>query len=235
MEPLSIEAIRALSPLEAKRHLAVRLAEKARRRERTKLLRYAPYPKQVEFHSKGKDHRERLLMAGNQLGKTYCGAAECAIHLTGRYPDWWNGRRWDRPVRVWAGSKTGEVTRDGVQRLLIGEPKDRAQWGTGLIPADDLVGFSNRQGVASALDGATVQHASGGRSTLGFKSYDQGREKWQGETLDLVWMDEEPNLDIYMEGLTRTNATGGIVFLTFTPLLGYSSVVQMFLEGSSFR
>ena len=77
-------------------------------------------------------------MAGNQLGKTYSGAAEGAFHLTGRYPSWWVGRRWNRPVRAWAASETWDVTRDGVQRLLIGEPKDETQWGTGLIPGDDL-------------------------------------------------------------------------------------------------
>lgn len=169
-------------------------------------------------------------MAGNQLGKTYCGAAEATIHLTGLYPEWWPGRRYERPVRMWAGSKTGEVTRDGTQRLLIGEPKDESQWGTGLIPHAQLVDWSRRQGVPDALDSATVRHTSGGISTLGFKSYDQGREKWQGETLDLVWFDEEPPLDIYTEGLTRTNATGGMVYLTFTPLLGMSDVVSMFLE-----
>src|SRR5215207_9666216 len=78
--------------------------ESERRQSRTKLLHYRPYPKQGAFHAAGAAHRERLLMAGNQLGKTYCGAAETAIHLTGRYPEWWEGRRWDRPVRAWAGS-----------------------------------------------------------------------------------------------------------------------------------
>jgi hypothetical protein len=87
-------------------------------------------------------------MAGNQLGKTYCGAAEAAMHLTGQYPDWWAGRRWDRPVRAWAGSKTGEVTRDGVQRYLIGEPKDESQWGTGMVPGDARLDWSRRPGVA---------------------------------------------------------------------------------------
>lgn len=168
-------------------------------------------------------------MAGNQLGKTYCGAAEAAIHLTGLYPDWWKGRRFTKPVRSWAGSKTGEVTRDGVQRLLVGEPKDTSQFGTGLIPGDKLEDWSRRQGVADALDSVLVKHTSGGVSTLGFKSYDQGREKWQGETLDFVWFDEEPPMDVYMEGLTRTNATGGMSYLTFTPLLGMSDVVSMFL------
>ncbi len=169
-------------------------------------------------------------MAGNQLGKTFCGGAEMAVHLTGKYPDWWNGRRFDRPIRGWAASKTGEVSRDGVQRILIGEPKDRAQWGTGLIPGEMLQDWSMRAGVPDAADSALVKHVSGGVSTVGFKSYDQGREKWQGETLDMVWFDEEPPYDIYMEGLTRTNATAGMVYLTFTPILGMSTVVDMFIK-----
>jgi phage terminase large subunit-like protein len=216
-------------PASLKLELVNLLEERKRRKDRRRLTDYRPYAKQRAFHAAGSEHRERLLMAGNQLGKTYCGAAEVAMHLTGIYPDWWAGKRWDRPTRWWAGSKTGEVTRDGVQRLLVGEPKNEADWGTGMIPGDNLADWSRRMGVADALDNATIKHVSGGISTLGFKSYDQGRQKWQGETLDGVWFDEEPPLDIYMEGLTRTNATGGIAMITFTPLLGMSDVVAMFL------
>jgi phage terminase large subunit-like protein len=204
-----------------------------RRAARDRLAGYRPYDKQRAFHAEGAVHRERLLMAGNQLGKTYCGGAEAAFHLTGLYPEWWTGRRWSRPVRGWAASKTAEVTRDGVQRVLVGEPKDRAQWGQGLIPADTLLGWSMKGSAPDALDHVRVRHAAGGTSTLGFKSYDQGRQKWQGETLDFVWFDEEPDLDVYMEGLTRTNATGGMAWMTFTPLLGMSAVVAMFLEADS--
>lgn len=217
------------SPILLKSELVSLLEERKRRKDRRRLIEYRPYAKQREFHARGSVDRERLLMAGNQLGKTFCGAAEAAIHLTGQYPDWWTGRRFDRPVRAWGGSKTGEVTRDGVQRYLIGEPKDQAQWGTGMIPAESLMDWSRRQGVADSLDSAIVKHVSGGVSTIGFKSYDQGRQKWQSETLDFVWFDEEPPMDIYMEGLTRTNATGGMTFITFTPLLGMSDVVSMFL------
>jgi phage terminase large subunit-like protein len=204
-------------------------AEK-RKQDRTRLLRYKPYNKQRLFHAQGLLHSERLLMAANQVGKTFCGAAEMAIHLTGNYPDWWEGRRWNRPVRAWAGSETWDVTRDGVQRILVGEPKDESQWGAGLIPGDDLLDWSRRQGAPDALDSVIVKHVSGGNSTLGFKSYDQGRTKWQAETLDLCWFDEEPEQDIYMEGLTRTNATAGMVYLTFTPLKGMSDVVHSFIE-----
>jgi len=223
-------SLRSLTPSDLRSELAKTLESKRRRRDRNRLAAYSPYTKQIEFHAAGKGARERLLMAGNQLGKTYCGAAEAAIHLTGLYPDWWTGRRFERPVRAWVGSKTGEVTRDGCQRLLVGEPKDKGQWGTGMIPGRTLLGWSARASTPGALDGLTVRHASGAVSTLGFKSYDQGREKWQGETLDFVWFDEEPPLDVYIEGLTRTNATGGMAYLTFTPLLGMSEVVSLFLQ-----
>src|ERR1043165_668741 len=128
------------------------LQSEKRMQDRTKLRRYQPYSKQLAFHAAGVTHRERLLMAGNQLGKTFCGAAEMAYHLTGEYPEWWPGRRWTKPIRAWAGSETWDVTRDGVQRILVGEPKDEGAWGTGLIPHADIVDWSRRQGAPDALD-----------------------------------------------------------------------------------
>lgn len=204
---------------------------KERRTERNKLLTFDPYPRQYEFYKAGADNRERLLMAANQVGKTYSGAFEAAIHLTGRYPDWWPGHRFDRPINMWAGSDTGETTRDTVQTNLIGPAADRQEWGTAAIPADAIIDTKMRQGVADAVDTALIQHISGGTSMLGFKSYDQKRQKWQGTKKDLIWLDEEPPMDIYMEALTRTNAVDdGRVYMTFTPLLGMSDVVHMFLS-----
>lgn len=169
-------------------------------------------------------------MAGNQLGKTLAGAAEMAMHLTGRYPDWWKGRRFDHPIVAMAGSETGELTRDGVQRLLMGPPSDESAWGTGFIPYDCIVDRSRSMGVADALDTVIVKNVAGGNSTLLLKSYAQGRKRWQANTVHLVWPDEEPPLDIYIEALTRTNATNGLVMVTFTPLLGMSGVVMRFLQ-----
>ena len=205
--------------------------EKTRRQSINRLAHFRPYSKQLEFYTAGATNRERLLMAANQVGKTFCGAFETAMHLTGRYPDWWPGRRYDRPVRWWAGSDTNETTRDTVQTNLVGPPADQSAWGTGSIPAECIVGTSRRMGVANALDTVQVKHVSGGVSTLGFKSYDQGRQKWQGSVRDGIWLDEEPPLDIYTEALTRTNTIeDGMIYLTFTPLLGMSDVVHMFLD-----
>lgn len=219
----------ALSPDE-RRQLAELLAERDLRLRREWLKRYSPYDRQQEFHAAGARFRERLLMAGNQLGKTFAGAAEVAMHLTGEYPNWWTGRRWAHATRWLAGSESAELTRKGVQRLLIGPPEDESQWGTGAIPHRCLKAFSRRQGVADALASVVVQHVSGDNSVIQFQSYDQGRSKWQADTIDGVWFDEEPPLDVYSEGLTRTTATSGMVFMTFTPLLGMSEVVTRYLE-----
>lgn len=88
-------------------------------------------------------------------------------------------------------------------------------------------------GVANALDSVTVRHSSGGLSTLLLKSYDQGRTKWQANTVHGVWFDEEPPEDVYFEGITRTNATNGAIMVTFTPLKGMSSVVARYLLEDS--
>lgn len=166
----------------------------------------------------------------HNCGKSYSAAAELAIHLTGEYPTWWEGRRWDRPISAWCAGVTGESTRDTLQRLLMGPP---GSFGTGAIPADCIVSYTSGRGVAEALDTVIIKHKSGGQSTLGFKSYALQREKWQGSTLDLVAFDEEPPADVFLEGLTRTNATNGRVWLTFTPLLGMSEVASRFFEQES--
>lgn len=207
--------------------------ERARRRSTNRLKSYRPYAKQREFHRNGLTHRERLFLAGNQLGKTVAGAAEVAMHLTGRYPDWWEGKRWDRPTTWLAGSESYELTRDGVQRLLVGPPDKEEEWGTGFIPADAFLSRSRRSGVSNALDSVTVRHVSGGASSLLFKAYEQGRGKWQANTVDGVWFDEEAPEDVYIEGITRTNATRGIILMTFTPLMGMSNVVARYLMEES--
>lgn len=214
----------------AERELTTRL-------NRNRLAQYAPYIKQKAFHAAGKTHDERLFMAGNQLGKTIAGGNEWAIHLTGRYPDWWEGKVFEEPVRFWASGVTSESTRDNPQRVLVGPPQQKDQWGTGTIPFDALKDWTPSRGVPDSLDSVIVKWGGGGdvqakESVLSFKSYEKGREKWQGETLDGVWFDEEPPLDIYTEGKTRVNARAGITIITFTPLLGMSDVVRLFLSDA---
>lgn len=200
--------------------------------DRRKLEFYTPYPKQLEFHKAGALYRERLFKAGNQLGKTLGASFETAMHATGKYPADWEGKRFTHPIAGWVGAPTGQLSRDNPQRLLLGRP---GEWGTGAIPGDDIVGLKRASGnVPDLIETIQVRHVSGGISSLTLKSYDQGRIRWQGETLHLVWFDEEPDEEVYSEGVTRTNATKGIVYLTFTPLLGMSQVVTRFLKEKPF-
>ena len=74
---------------------------------------------------------------------------------------------------------------------------------------------------------------SGDISTIALKAYSQGRERFQGATIDYLAMDEEPPFDVWTESLTRTNVTQGPCVLTFTPLKGVSSVVKQFLHEDS--
>src|SRR5215475_9469140 len=205
-------------------------AERQRRRTENRLAYYRPYAKQAEFHRAGATHRERLLMAGNQLGKTLAGGFEAAMHATGRYPEDWKGRRFDRPTVGWACGVTGEVVRDTVQKILVGRV---GQEGTVAIPKDAIAELVSARGIPELLDTIKVKHVSGGHSIIGLKTYASGREKFQGETLDWVWFDEEPPADIYTEGLTRTNVGANPVWMTFTPLQGVSTVVKRFLHEKS--
>lgn len=221
-----------------KQELLALLEEKERRDSRRRLFTYYPdegplrrelYKKHLEFFRAGNEHRERLMLAANRVGKTEgVGGYETALHLTGLYPDWWEGRRFDRPIRAWAAGDTSKTVRDIIQYKLLGA---HGGHGTGLIPGDHLIRTTAKAGIPDAVEDIHVEHVSGGTSYLTLKSYDQRRESFQGTEQDIIWLDEEPPLDIYSECLMRTMTTNGLVILTFTPLSGLSEVVLSFLPG----
>ena len=236
MTPAEIDVLRALRPGDAQLLLAEIEAELGRRR----LDFYVPSAKQAQFHKLGRTKRQRLLIAGNQLGKTLSAGAETAMHMTGRYPNWWEGNVFDKATVGWVAGVTNDALRDGVQRMLFGRTdKELRGFGTGMIPADALTEKPSwRIGVNDVIDTAVVRHGGGGDIQAGHslvtqKTYEQGRKKFQADTLDWVWLDEEPPHDIYQESLTRTNATLGPIYTTFTPLMGYTEVVGMFLKTPS--
>lgn len=178
-------------------------------------------------------------MAANRIGKTEgAGGYEMALHLTGLYPDWWTGKRFNRPISAWAAGDTSKTVKEIIQFKLLGK---FTEFGTGLIPQDLIVKTTTKLGTAEAVDTIYVKHKSGGVSELALKSYDQRRISFQGTEKDVIWLDEEPPLDIYIECLTRTmDTTGsgkndGIIMLTFTPLMGMSETVLSFLQGGEVK
>lgn len=193
-------------------------------------LRRELYAKHLQFFRNGAKDRERLMLAANRVGKTEgVGGYETTLHLTGIYPQWWEGKRFDYPIEAWAAGDTGKTTRDIIQKKLLGPVEEL---GTGLIPGDLIIGRPlAKPGIPDAFEIVRVKHTSGGVSVLGLKSYDQRREAFQGTEKHVIWLDEEPPLAIYTECLLRTMTTSGLIICTFTPLLGLSDVVLMYLPG----
>jgi phage terminase large subunit-like protein len=197
-------------------------------------LRRELYVKHLEFFRAGAAHAERCFMAANRVGKTEgVGAYEATAHLTGRYPAWWEGRRFNRPVSAWVAGKDGKTVRDILQRALLGPAP---QFGTGMIPADAIIGTTPKPGVPEAVESVYVKHISGGRSELTFKSYEAGQESFYGTRKDFVWLDEECELKIYTECLLRTLAVvlgepNGLMLLTYTPLWGMTDLAKEYLQA----
>jgi phage terminase large subunit-like protein len=193
-------------------------------------LRRELYPKHLEFFRAGIEHRERCFLAANRVGKTEgVGGYELTCHLTGEYPDWWEGRTFDHPIEAWAAGDTSQTVRDIIQAKLLGPV---GAFGTGLIRKELIGRTTGRQGIPDAVQDIYVKHSGGGTSWLTLKSYDQKRLSFQGTGKHVIWLDEEPDLGVYSECLLRTMTTNGLVICTFTPMLGLSEVVMNYLpEG----
>ncbi|WP_043530460.1 terminase large subunit domain-containing protein [Litchfieldella xinjiangensis] len=228
-----------MTPKEKRDYLAL-LEEKARRRRYNLIeslfpddgpLRRELYPRHMEFFRAGAIHRERLFLAANRVGKTIAGGGEMTYHLTGLYPDWWDGRRWDRPVEAMAAGDTSQTTRDIIQHKLLGGLWNTDELGAGLIPRRLIGKPTPARGVPNLYEEIPVKHITGGWSRLKLRSYDQGRRIFQGTELDIFWPDEEVPLDVYEEGLVRTMTTHGMIMMTFTPLQGLTPLVVSFLES----
>src|SRR5205085_1250673 len=178
------------------------------------------YPTQLHFFAAGSSGlHQRLIYGGNQTGKTLSAAFEVALHMSGAYPPWWTGKRFTKPIRVWAVGESGQLVRDTLQKKLCGDQ----EFGTGVIP---LESFGKKPvmvpGGTGAIDTLFVTHqtdgVTDGTSSLTFKSFEMQRQKLQGESIDLIWVDERPDEEIYSELLARTSATDGHLIVSYTPV-----------------
>ncbi len=208
-----------------------KLEELKKLKSENRLLTYSPYPKQMQFHHLGT--RERALFKANRAGGTFCAAMELTMHLTGFYPEWWKGVRFNKAVRFGVGSETGDLLKKGPQNMLVGVME---AVGTGTIPKELLVWPPRMaRNVPDGIDTVQVRHCTNGQpdgtlSAVLFMSYADGRAKWASDNWDGVWFDEEPDEDVYSEGMTRTNTSLGPVMFTLTPLKGVSDVVMRYIN-----
>lgn len=203
--------------------------------ERRRFLHYKPYSKQREFHrSKAV---ERILSGANQSGKSLAGCMETCFHLTGKYPEWWEGHRvkpranasnGELEINGWVLGTDSKTVRDSLQSKIIGS--ERGGYRDGCIHPDyiDIEGAIRSRGVPGLIDTVYIKHESGCRVKLQFRSYEQGRENLQSATIDFVYCDEEPPSEVIGELRARLGATGGFMYMAFTPLKGMTPLVQEF-------
>lgn len=199
------------------------------RRKGRKFYTIEPHPFQKEVLAGGSMYLKRMLMAGNRVGKTFIAAYEVAVHATGLYPDWWEGKRYNHAPLIWVSSLSNETLRDIIQLELLGKI---GEFGTGMVPEKLLIDWDFRQaGIKGVVDSFRVRHVTGEKSVIKTKVAEQGWEKYQGTAPDFFWQDEEPDdFRIISESFIRLMTTNGSFLLTFTPLKGESLIVQHFME-----
>jgi len=218
----------------------IELLEEQQRRNAGKahILQYKTlYDWQLSFNAKTNEHRSCMLMAANQVGKTRTGITLDAIHLTGDYPDDWQGYKFEKPPLCWLLGFSGEKTRDLLQVPLFGRLQQGKLEG-GLVPSDKILDYKSMSGTSGALREVRVKHKSGGVSVCQFWSYSQGQHALMGDKIDWYHIDEEPrDKAIYPQVLTRTangdQGKGGRGILTFTPENGRTELVVKFMDDPS--
>lgn len=217
------------------------LEEKAKRleRDRYKTLGDKLYPFQRELVWATKDYSQVMLMAANQIGKTFSGTYVDTIHALGHYPDWWDGHTFDKAPLLWLLGYSGVKCRDLLQTPIFGKRIEN-KWVGGLIPPEYILDHESMIGTPNAMQSVYVRHGGGGdvqyqTSKVQFWSYSQGQHALMGDKVDWFHIDEEPkDQEIFPQVLIRTTngdqGKGGRGILTFTPENGRTGLVIQFMD-----
>lgn len=201
---------------EEKEELLALLIEKQRRMAQDPLKYNNPYKpkrheKQIEAHESMKPIR--ALFWGNRVGKSEWGAMETAYYLLGRHPY----RQIENNIEVWCACPSFELQEETTQKKLLR-----------YIPEDQIASADKIRG--NILKNIVLKN--GNRVT--FKSYEQGREKFQGAGKRLIWFDEEPPSDIWEECYVRQEAGQKLdIILTMTPVNGMTWVYDTIYLNTS--
>lgn len=162
------------------------------------------------------------ILGGNRSGKSILGSFIAVAWCLGkRYfegePAWEFIKDLpipEGPVNVWVVGLDYGTLRDVIWHEKLRYGKSHPAF----LPDDATV-------VRKVSDGDFQIFFSNG-SILTGKSADAGREKFQGASVDLVWIDEECEKDVFDECYQRTVDCAGKLLLTLTPLTDINSGVR---------
>lgn len=162
------------------------------------------------------------LLGGNRSGKTILGAFICVAWCLGK--DYFKGEpAWDwvkdlpipaGPVNVWVVGVDFPTLRDVIWHEKLRYGKSHPPF----LPDDPTV-------ISNVRDGDFQIFFKNGTILTG-KSAEAGRDKFQGASVDLIWIDEECEKDVYDECYQRTIDCSGKILLTQTPLTDVNSAVR---------
>lgn len=190
------------------------------------------YPHHKAFLDATRTYKQSLFRGANRCGKTQLGAYAVCCWATGIYPDWWEGRVFDKPTYGWVCGDTNDTVRTILQDKLLGSPE-----GTGLLPKDSIIDVVTRPNTGGTADMIFVKHISGKVSRIKFKTYQSGPDSFYGKDCDYVWFDEEPSGKdaplIWNQAYTRLLTTRGNMIITFTPLLGWTPILRDYCDTAT--
>jgi len=161
--------------------------------------------KQALFHQSPAE--SRWCIAGNQSGKTTCGAREAVWHATGLHPY----RDVPEPSLGWI------ITVDREFALSV------------LLPV--VLHFLPATLVKRVNKGATIRIELTNGSQIVFRTYGQGWERLQGAKIHWAWFDEECPEAVYDEVMVRLMAYRGSHWVTMTPLQGKTWIYKRIVAG----
>lgn len=203
--------------------LAVLEALQQKRRQKTFVKYFEPWSEQQDALKQfTADKKVFGLLGGNRSGKTVLGAFMAVAWALGKTyfkdePSWEFLK--DLPIpeppnNVWIVGLDYNTVRDVLWH-------EKLRWGKNHPP------FLPDDGCIRKLSDGDFQVQFNNGSIITGKSADSGREKFQGASVDLVWLDEECEVDVYDECYMRTADCAGKLLLTLTPLKDIHSTTRI--------
>lgn len=220
--------MKELESLPVQERLIVLDAIQAKRKQESFIRYWKPYGTghQAEIFKKWTPEAKVMLVrGGNRSGKSEAGAPVAVAWALGK--DYFR----DEPAWEWVKDLPIPPPPNNIWVVGLDFPTVKnVLWYEKLSNGKDHPGFlpsgSERGSTIKKVSESDFQVYFKNGSVITCKSADSGREKFQGASVDLVWIDEEPNADIYEECWQRTVDCAGKILVTVTPLIDISSGVR---------
>jgi hypothetical protein len=142
----------------------------------------------------------------NRSGKSVSGAVKACYHATGRYPDWWQARKYARPT-------VGRIFAQDYKKGAAVVIKKLKEW----MPATSYqcAPKRNSQGVETEW---WIIHEAGGVSYFDILTYESDSFSAEGWDGDWVWFDEPPPRAMYIAAVRGLIDSDGLCWFSLTPL-----------------